>query len=68
MLVGKAKHGLSKYVRELYGNGTLRKYYINDLLLYYERGPIIVRSVQLIILTKGTTPVYISNVRIEVGR
>ncbi|KAM0800520.1 hypothetical protein BDR22DRAFT_821397 [Usnea florida] len=43
LLVSKTKHGMSGYVRDLHGEGKPKRYHLNDMLLYHQRGPVFLR-------------------------
>ena len=68
LLTRVAKHGLSRYVRELHGTGTEKRYHINDILSYHQREPVVSAGVLLSTPARGTTPVAISDTRILAGR
>ena len=63
LLTKITKHGLSGYVRELHGTGTVKRYHLNDILLYHQREPVISAEVHFITPTHGSTPVVTSTSR-----
>ena len=69
LLTRITQHGLSGCIREIHGMGEGKRYYMNDIMLYYEREPVtIAAGVQLVMLVSGTTPVVVSNTRIRTER
>ena len=69
LLTRVTEHELSGYVRELHGTGQGKRYHMNDMMMYYEREPVIITAgVQLVTPICDTTPVTISSTRITAGR
>ena len=62
LFVKWSSHRRSGYIRELHGDGKLKRYSIDDILQYHQRGPVFVGSV-LLTPSVGTSPVHISDTR-----
>ncbi len=59
ILVSYSASKLTGHVREIYGDGKAKKYHLNDILLYQERGSLFVDGVRLFVKPEGTIPTVI---------
>lgn len=62
-LVSLSSPGLIGRVKELYGEGSTKKYHVNDLILYVERKDFEICGIKVLQPDMGTTPAVIGGHR-----